>query len=385
MKDTKPELIRAARAHTMAPGRPPIQNAAVLIDGPDIRGVGTWDEMRDLAPDALVTDLGHVTMAPGLINPHVHLEMTHLLGKITRGQGFSAWIKSLVAQPLYDLDRDLVLSACHDMREGGIAHVGDISTRNAATVAGLLQASGLFFTAFCEAIFFEPQADDHEFVPQGEFENGRLAAAGHALYTTSPETMLRAKMASESRGLPFSMHLAEHQEEVNMLRDGSGPLPDMLALAGIGLERFTPPGKRPVPYALGIGLLGPHTLAVHCVQVDENDVGVLARTKTHVCLCPRSNEYIGVGHAPWEALMEAGVNLCLGTDGLCSNTDLDLWNEAAFVKQRLDRPWSLDQALAWMTMNPARALGVDQSLGSLEPGKAARWSVVPQRIEELFA
>lgn len=385
MKDTRPELIRAARAYTMSPGRPPIHNAAILIDGPAIRGVGAWDEMRSLAPDARVRDLGDATLVPGLLNPHTHLEMTHLLGKTVPGKGFSAWLESLVAQPLYDMDPGLVRKACQDMRDRGVAFVGDISTNNALAVAGLLQASGLFFTAFSEAIFFDPPKDGREYIPEGSFDSGRLAAAGHALYTTHPETMRRTKAADHALGLPFSMHLAEHQEEVDMLRDGSGPLPAMLDRAGIGTAHFTPPGKRPVVHAEELGLLDEHTLAVHCVCVDKGDIDILARTRTNVCLCPRSNTYIGEGTAPWEDLLTAGVNICLGTDGLCSNTELDLWGEAAFIKERIRREWSLGDALAAMTVNPARAMGVDSFLGGLEPGKAARWAVVPDWFEEMFA
>ena len=385
MKDTKPELIRAARVHTMTPGRPPLNNAAVLVDGQTIRGVGLWSEMRSQAPTDRVTDLGDVALCPGLLNPHTHLEMSHLHGRTVAGQGFGAWIRSLVAQPLYDLDPGLVRAACREMHGRGVVYVGDISTRNAATVAGLLQASGLFFTAFSEAIFFDPPEEDREYIPPGRFENGCLAAAGHALYTTNPETMRRAKAADAALGLPFSLHLAEHQEEVDMLLDGSGPLPGMLAHAGIGLEHFTPPGMRPVPYAEALGLLDKDTLAVHCVRIDQADVDTLARTQTNVCLCPRSNKHIGVGHAPWTALMEAGVNLCLGTDGLCSNDDLDLWNEAAYIKTRLDREWTLGEALATMTRNTAKAMGVDRRLGTLEPGRAARWAVVPDWFEDMFS
>ena len=232
------------------------------------------------------------------------------MGKTTQGQGFTAWIKSLIAQPLYKLNPGDVARAVKEMLGAGIVHTADISTRNAVRVAGLLQGSGLFFTCFSEAIFFSPPKRKQIFIPKWKdaegLTDGVLAAAGHALYTTHPDTLRRAKAEDQALGLPFSLHLAEHQEEVDMLRDGSGPLPAMLKKAHIGLKHFTPPGVSPVARARDLGLLDQDTLAVHCVQLTGEDMDILARTRTNVCCCPRSNDYIGVGHAPWEELMARG-------------------------------------------------------------------------------
>ena len=197
-----------------------------------------------------------------------------------------------------------------------------------------------------------------------------------------------ARAANEGRGLPFSMHLAEHAEEDAILLTGQSPFLDLLRSRGI-LGEYTAPGVRPVPLAQSLGLLDEGTLCVHCVTVDEADIALLAASRASVCLCPRSNEHIGVGQAPLSALIKAGVNVCLGTDGLCSNVDLDPYAELAWLGRRNPGLLTLGQALALVTANPARFFGPlvpgAERLGSLAPGQAARFSVVPQAVLDAFS
>jgi cytosine/adenosine deaminase-related metal-dependent hydrolase len=91
-----------------------------------------------------------------------------------------------------------------------------------------------------------------------------------------------------------------------------------------------------------------------------------------------------VGRAPWEKLLAAGVNCCLGTDSLASNHDLNLWNELRFMKERFAGELTLEQGIELLTVHPARAMGVD-ALGTIAPGKAARFATIPKDIEEMFA
>ena len=375
------ELVRAAKAATMIPGAPVIDDAAILVNQGVIEAVGSY---ADLAPahSGEVLDLGDVFLCPGLINAHSHLELAHLKGKCPSGQGFVTWVEDLLKQPIFDLEPDRLDEAVRELKRTGTIMVGDIATRFAKEMAGVLEASGLFFAVFCEAI--GESLPKKTFIPKGEFEAGFISVAGHSLYTTHKDVLRAAKAEARDKGLPFSLHLAEHPEETHMMRDGSGPLPPMLEKARIGLDNFTPPGVSPTARARDLGLLDPDTLAVHCVQLSDDDLDILAETRANVCLCPRSNDYIGVGQARWEGLMERGVNLCLGTDGLCSNHDLDLFSEALYVRERIQADFPLETALAWMTSNPAKALNMDHKLGSLEPGKAARWCAVPPEVEQSF-
>lgn len=143
-------------------------------------------------------------------------------------------------------------------------------------------------------------------------------------------------------------------------------------------------GASPVEYADSLGLLDSNTLAVHCVRVSNSDISTLAAKQVNICLCPRSNEYIGEGRAPWEKILNSGINTCLGTDSIASNHDLDMWNELEFLLKNIKISLSAHDALALVTSSSARALNVDESYGSLEKGKRAVFATVPAHLEELI-
>lgn len=386
-----PELFRAAYLAPMTPGLPVLEDAAVVVEDGVVLDLGSFAAMR-LAHGGPVRDLGPVILAPATFNSHVHLEMSHLLGLTTSGQGFVPWVKSLVAQPLYDLDAARVRSELFRLEQRGVGFLADISTRNAAGVGEILAGSGLGFVSFSEAIGSEVPADSAALLPQvravDESGRGVMSVAGHALYSTGQGRLRAAKDLCRTRGLPFSLHLAEHTDEDSILVTGKSPFLDLLLERGI-INGYTAPGQRPVPLAAELGLLDAGTLLVHCVTVTDHDVALVAKSGATVCLCPRSNEYIGVGQAPARKFLDAGVNLCLGTDGLCSNADLDPYGEVAWLLQH-GLGLGLCEALALVTINPARffaqaGVPVARKLGSLAPGNLARFSVVPQGIAELFS
>ncbi|MCM0753984.1 amidohydrolase family protein [Desulfovibrio aminophilus] len=368
------ELIRAARAATM--NGPVIEDAAVIHDGGTILAVGAFSELgRDF--DGPVRDLGDATLAPAVVNAHTHLELCHLHGRTREGHGFETWVEHLLSLPLYEPDDGRISAELEALKSLGVGLVADISTRNAAKMAGILEDSGLFFVSFHEAI-----GDDPPPAPAGPRGRGLESLAGHSLYTTQAHVLRAAREAARKRGLPFSLHLAEHEEEDAVVRGLPHSFADRLRARG-RLRGFTPPGVSPVAHAASLGLLEPGTLAVHCARLDKEDIRILAASGSTVCLCPRSNAYIGSGRAPWEDLFRAGVPLCFGTDSLASNRDLNPWNEARYLLARFREELTLTDLLAMLTLNPARVLGMEASLGSLEPGKAARFSVVPSDIETL--
>jgi cytosine/adenosine deaminase-related metal-dependent hydrolase len=192
-----------------------------------------------------------------------------------------------------------------------------------------------------------------------------------------------AKAETREKGLPFSLHLAEHDEEVAIMDNAPSRFLDLLHARGRLLD-FEPPKKRPVQQAAALGLLDETTLAVHCVKVTDEDIETVRASKATVCLCPRSNEFIGVGRAPWEKWLASGTPLCLGPDSLASNDDLDLWNEAVYLKKNFMGELPFGDVLAMMTRTPAAILGVGHMLGTLEPGKIAAFARVPDTIHELF-
>lgn len=390
------EIFRAATVLPVAPGLPPvIEDGAVACEDGGMGGertilaVGRFADIKRDHPGA-VRDLGDVALAPAVLNSHAHLEMTHLKDRLVRGQGFVPWVRSMLEHALYAFETPLIQRELMRLEARGTAFVADISTRNAPAMAGLLAASGLFFASFQEAIGSvvpeDPASLIHALPPETSdpFGRGVLSTAGHALYSTSAALLRAAKGAATQRGLPFSLHLAEHEEEDSILLTGRSAFLDLLRERGF-LTSYDPPGKRPLPLALELGLLDHKTLAVHCVRLSEPDMDALAASGASACLCPRSNEYIGVGAAPAAGLLARGVNVCLGTDGLCSAPDLDVYGELAWLKAHSLPELSLADGVALITRNPARFFALEGRLGSLEPGRLARFSVVPAQVAELFS
>lgn len=375
-----PELFRAAKAATMIPGAPVINDAAIITSQGIIQEVGTYNDLGS-AFSGTITDLGDVTLVPGLINAHSHLELAHLRGKCPAGQGFVAWVEDLLKQPIFDLDEGALDAAVHELKRTGTAMIGDIATRFAKQMAGVLEASGLSFVVFVEAI--GETIPKKTFIPKGEYGHGVMSVAGHSLYTTHTDVLRAAKAEAVAKGLPFSLHLSEHDDEVAIMAGEPSAFLGLLKSRGRLLD-FSPPKKRPVRQAAELGLLDETTLAVHCVKVTDEDIETVRQSGATVCLCPRSNDFIGVGRAPWEKWLASGVSLCLGTDSLASNHDLDLWNEAVYLKENFMGELTLDALLAMLTRNPAEIMGVSDRFGTLEPGKLAAFATVPEKIYGLF-
>ncbi len=361
---------------------PVIKDFAMLHDQGRILDAGPWSELKkDFSGD--VEDLGDVTIVPGLINAHVHLELSHLTGMTVQGQGFTGWIKSLLANPLYELETEAVRKAVLEMQAEGTAFCVDISTRNCAQVASIMDELGMGFFACCEAIGVQIPKEGAKFFPQKQYTHGRAAGSGHSLYSTGAEFLQAVKKADDAAGLPYPIHMAENAEEDEIVAAGSGEFAQMLKGVGL-LADCGKKGLRPVEYADSLGLLDQSTLAVHCVRVSETDIITLKQRKVNVCLCPRSNAYIGEGRAPWEKILESGINTCLGTDSIASNHDLSMWNELEYLLKNIKISMSPVEALALVTTNSARALKIFDSYGSLEKGKRAVYASVPNKLEDLL-
>jgi cytosine/adenosine deaminase-related metal-dependent hydrolase len=311
-----------------------------------------------------------------------------LAGLTRRGDGFVPWLQSLIPLAAKPALPELLLRHLHEaleqVRRGGTAHVGDVGSRNPALVARAA-GQGCGLTHFLEVFgFSRPPLSDS--MPQQLAAQGYCppaassltpeawegcAIAGHALYSTAPEGLRAAFAWCREHRRPFSIHLAESAEEEDCLLRGKGDLHELLC------ERLLPadwrhPGMRPVEYADRLGLLGPRTLAVHCVHCSPEDTALLARRRVNICLCPRSNRFIGVGLSMAKQLLEQELLLCLGTDSLASNDDLDMREELRAARELWG--FSAEAVLRMATVNAAYALGLDH-LGALMPGKAAAFFI----------
>lgn len=365
-------------------------------------------------PQCELRDLGDVILAPGLVNCHTHLELSHMSGKTLTGQGFGKWVASLVALdrpgPSPDAVNAAMTAAMADMVRHGTAMAGDISSRTPGGVLEAGEKTGLGLRVFLEIFGHGPSGpsgptDPNEsagsagstgltgsagsagrtpLLPFAEtaLTDIRFSLAGHALYSTSFDLMRRARDWCAANSRPFGMHLAEHADEMECLLTGTGAFCDVLRERVLP-ETWRAPGKRPVPLADEAGLLAPGTLAVHCVHCDHTDIEILAASGAAVCLCPRSNALIGVGgEAPARAFAEAGALLVLGTDSLASNTDCNVWNEADYFLQKNTLP--ANALLRMATVNGAAVLGCLREFGVLERGRRFCYRVFPSELNTLL-
>ena len=357
---------------------PPIDDGCIIHEGHVIHGVGSYSEFKNSC-SGKVTDLGEVTMVPGLVNAHCHLKLSKLKGKTVSGQGFVPWLLSMMTHNYSETDFDAVERAVGEVKEQGTCCLGDILTHQDGKIIDILTTLGVYHTCFVEAFGFLPASPSTKKLLYGKGPLSTIAGAGHALHTTNPSILQEIKRQNSKKKLPFSIHMAEHEDETGMLMGEKNSFYKLLDQNNL-LGEYVPPMATPIEHGRNLGLLDDATLAVHCVKVSDPDIEILARTGTNVCLCPRSNDFIGVGRAPWEKILDAGICVCLGTDSIASNHDLNLWNELAYFIERLHRPISISEAISLITLNPARALLMDDRLGSLEKGKIFCHTIMPEAM-----
>jgi cytosine/adenosine deaminase-related metal-dependent hydrolase len=354
----------------MDPASPEIHDGGLLARDGCIEALGPW---RRLQGHGALCDLGAVTILPGLINAHAHLGLSRLAGRIPAGLGFASWADRLFALLQEAAEQAPLDAAIRVAVRTGTCFVADVVGRDGGRIRQALDAQGLGGYLFQE---FSGSHRARNFIPRPLSEP--WSSAVHALYSTASDYAWLIKSWCRERGRPFSLHLAESPGENELFMTGRGEFAEFVRSRRILPKGFVVPGMSAVAFAHGLGLLDQGTLAVHCVQVGQGDMELLAASGATVCLCPRSNEWVGVGQPPAAGLREAGVPLCLGTDSLASNADMDLWAELRAMRRLLPGLTDVAGLLALVTVNPAKALGIAAQYGSLEVGKSAAWAVLPE-------
>lgn len=370
------KLLRCKSLITSIPGQSAIDNGCLIHNDTTILKVGTYPDLKKQFSGS-IEDLGEVTITPGTINAHCHLKLAKLRGKTLAGAGFVPWLGSMLKNNYRETDFDAVEQDIIQEKANGLSCIADIVTTDALEISNISQKHGVYSLSFCEAFGFKQVENHPDSIPYSNQESGMVLGAGHALYSTRPNILQEVKMKNSKENLPFSIHLAEHDDEAGMLMGEHTDYYNLLEKFDMLGGHFTAPMKSPTAYAHKLGLLDDFTLAVHCVKVSKADLDLLEKTRTNICLCPRSNEFIGVGRSPWEEIMNRDLNVCLGTDSIASNYDLNLWNELQYFLENYQGKISLEQAVALITYNPARALKVDHILGTIEPGKRVNFAVFP--------
>src|SRR5881409_2664653 len=372
--------IHAGSVHPVT--APPIEDGAVLVDDRGtIAAVGPHP-LVPAPPGARELAFPDASLVPGLVNTHTHLELTHFADKNAERE-FAPWIRALRTLKDATTPDEFARAAERGVRDGwaaGVTCVADTGSTGAPLEAlARLGGRGIYYQevfgpdpAQCAASMEELRRALDRLSPLATSPLS-LGVSPHAPYTVS-EPLYRAVADLAGRdALPLAVHLAESRAETMLVRDGTGPFAEALRTRGIPV---TPRGCTPVEYLLRLGVLERATgwLCIHCVQVDERDVAILRDSGAAVAHCPRSNRVHGHGTAPLTAFRRAGLPVGLGTDSVVSVGDSSLWSEAAAAG--LDG----EEALRMMTIEGARALGLEREIGSLEVGKQADLAVFPSTI-----
>jgi cytosine/adenosine deaminase-related metal-dependent hydrolase len=361
-------------------GPPWIADGAVALDEDDVlRAVGPRAELRRRYADAAETR-GEGALLPGLVNAHTHLELSDLAGEVPGGAGLVAWTSACAhaaEEHTHEQRRDAALAAAAEAVRLGTAAVGDVGNSLAALPG--IAAAGLRGTLFHE-LLGSRQARTGDALADAARE--RVAAtkkqpwpvglgyvpAPHAPYSADPGLLESIFAAAARAGLPTSIHVAEDEDEVALLRDGTGRWPAVLAAMGVDVAARVP-RQSPVEYLAHRGAFAGPTppLLVHMVHASRDDRRIAREVGATIVLCPRSNLHIGGRLPDVPAMLAEGLDLAVGTDSLASTPDLSPFGEVA----KLAGHFPAVPALRWLelaTRGGAHALRLG-ACGTLAPGR----------------
>ncbi len=312
---------------------------------------------------------GHA-LIPGFINSHTHAAMNLYRG-LADDLPLMEWLQEHIwpaeqqhtTQNFVKTGTQLAIA---EMLRSGTTCFNDMyffpdETAKTASEIGIRACVGLIVIDFPTVW----ASDADEYIHKGLQLHDKLrhqslittAFAPHAPYTVSDEPLKKILTLSEELDIPVHMHIHETVGEINDAIDATG--------------------KRPLQRLSELGANSPKLIAVHMTQLETDEIESLAIQGCHVIHCPESNQKLASGLCPVQALIDAGINVALGTDGAASNNDLDMLSEMRSAAL-LGKIASMDAqainattALRMATINGAKALGLDAVTGSLEVGKAA--------------
>jgi cytosine/adenosine deaminase-related metal-dependent hydrolase len=323
-------------------------------------------------------DLGDGLLMPGLVNAHTHLELSGLGGLLTPQGDFVDWLERFVevrAVPTREQAAEATRRAVDFAMQSGTVLVGDIT--NTGKAAGVCHAAGLSTVSFHEALGKanaeppEPAAAwDHEVYTA-------RAVAAHSPYSI-PASRFQALKAKAAEG-PFAVHLAECRAEMEFMAgrgDQGRRLVDFLEVRGVRRDELNLTAERPLAHLLNLKVVDQNTLLVHGVQLSAGEAAEVAASGASLCVCPRSNLGLTGSLARVADLLVAGANLALGTDSLASSPDLNLMNEARELAEHLPE-LDPEVILTMATLGGARALGLGDHFGGLEPGRVGKMLFYP--------
>jgi len=362
----KTKVIRGGWVLTMAEGKAPIKDGMVKIVGEKIAAVAPWKDQQ-LDPDWELVDASDSIIMPGLVNTHTHAAMV-LFRNFADDLPLMAWLQ----EKIWPLEENLTAEdvywgtrlAINEMLLSGTTTFADMYFFQ-DEVAQATEESGIRAVLSRGLIGVNPQAEKNlaEAVEQAKKWRGKgegriqMMLAPHAPYTCPPDFLKEVVAAARHYQLGIHIHLSETRDELEQIGRSYG--------------------KRPVAYLAEQGIFSRPVLAAHGVWLDDAEISYLSRQKVGVAHNPSSNMKLASGIAPVVKMLTAKIPVGLGTDGAASNNRLDMFTEmrtaALLHKLATEEPTALtaETALRMATIEGARALGLEEQIGSLEQGKKA--------------
>ena len=337
------------------------RNQMITIQGRKVHSIGPIPQ--NLPPAQKIIDLKNHLVCPGLINTHTHLPMT-----LFRGLGDHLTLKDWLEKVIFPLEKKMIKPdfirigtelAILELIKSGTTTVCDMYFHT-PQMAQVFKNYGLRARLSVDALSlysnWQKELDLLCDISQGEHSRIYPAIACHAPYTCSPEILRHSVEAAKKRNIPIVIHTAETKWEMAEIK-----------------KKYD---KTPVLHLRDLGVIGPKTLFVHGVHITEEDMDIMAKTKTPLSYNPESNMKLGSGIAPILRAMEKGITIGLGTDGSASNNNLNLWQEmdTASKLQKLKPSTRNSNILlskdvfSWVTCSAAKTLGLSQSIGKIAKG-----------------
>jgi len=347
-----------------------LENHSLAIDKGKILDLLPRSEAGQKYTANHVHELAGHALIPGLVNSHTHAPMNLFRG-LADDLPLMQWLEQHIwpAEQKWvsrEFVRDGTRLAIAEMLRSGTTCFNDMYffpdvVAEEAQHAGIRASIGLIVIDF--PTVWANDADEyiakglqlHEAIKDEPLLSTALAP--HAPYTVSDAPLTELVRIGQETGIPLHMHIHETAGEIDM------------AVAQTGL--------RPMQRLDKLDVLSPQLMAVHMTQLEDDEIALLAQRGCHVLHCPESNLKLASGFCPVQSLLDAGINVALGTDGAASNNDLDMLGEmrtAALLAKAVAndaRAVAAGTALRMATINGARALGLDAVTGSLEVGKYA--------------
>jgi 5-methylthioadenosine/S-adenosylhomocysteine deaminase len=362
-------LIIAGWVIPVQPEGKVLENHAVAITDGRISAILPAAQARELEAGEIL-ELPEHALLPGLVNCHGHAAMSLLRG-YADDEALMPWLQESI-WPLEsqfvseEFVRDGVNLALAEMLRSGTTCFSDMYFFPNITAEMCLHAgmrAQLTFPVFDFPSAWGSDADDY--ISKGlalrdDFKHSELLTivfGPHAPYTVSRPALEKIAMLAAELDLPVHIHLHETAQEV--------------------IDAVAVDGERPLQQLLDIGLIGPRSQCVHMTELEDEEIEILAVAHASVIHCPESNMKLASGACPVTRLQAAGVNVALGTDGAASNNDLNMFGEmrSAALLGKLSSgdatAVNAPRALSMATLCGARALGLQDQIGSLEPGKQA--------------